>query len=182
MPTIGERLRELRLSHGLTLEQVAEAASLSKAYISQMENDKANPSLGTIKAVMDVFGLPLSELFIHREDSRRAAVVRRAGRKVIALPGSGVRYELVSPDTSRKLEIFQCIAEPGLLSKPEQSAHRGEECCIILRGKVRMRVGEQEYVLEEGDSIYFDSTIPHNWENIGNTPAELISVTSPPSL
>lgn len=182
METLGRRLRKIRLEKGLTLEQVANRASLSKAFISQLENDKANPSLGSLKAVVGVFGLPVAALFGGLADDSEIAVVRKGQRKGFNLPESDVKFELLSPDTNRKMEFLYTTAEPGVRSSPRRFAHEGEECGIIIQGTLRLRVGDREFILEEGDSVYFPSNIPHDWENIGDVPVESIWVITPPSF
>jgi transcriptional regulator with XRE-family HTH domain len=178
----GQRLRELRKERKLTVDRVAAAASLSKSYISQIENDKANPSLGTLQAIMNVLQLPLAALFEYSADRPRIAVVRKAERKADTLSGSKVRRYFLSPDAQKKMEAVLVSAQPGMISGPNPFAHDGEEFGMILRGKVKLRVGDTTLVLEEGDCVYFDCNMPHEWVCIGDGPAESIWVVTPPSF
>lgn len=179
--TIGTKLRELRVERNLTLEQVAEAASLSKSYLSQMENDNCNPSLNSLRSVMSVYGLPLAVLFEYTETQPALSVVRRAKRKTYNLPDSVVRREFLTPDAQRKLEAVLTTAGVGEASGAVFS-HEGEEFGFVLRGTLRLCVGEVSCVLEEGDSVYFDCSFPHHWESIGQVPAEVLWVMTPPSF
>jgi len=179
--TVGQQLRDIRHHRDLTLQQVAEAAGLSKSYISQMENDKANPSLSSLKAVMQVYGLPLAALFDGTRGQPRH-VVRRGDRRSFSHLASRIRYELLAPDIDRCMEPLLCTAEPGAVSRQRRFVHEGEEFGMILHGKLRLVVGEEEYLLEEGDCVYFDSRIPHDWEAIGDTQMQSIWVISPPSF
>jgi transcriptional regulator with XRE-family HTH domain len=180
--TVGERLRELRIERGLTLEQVAEAAGLSKSYISQLENDKSNPSLNSLQAIMRVYELPLAVLFEHPETHSVLSVVRASQRKTYALPDSAVRREFLTPDTRRKLEAVLTIAEAGEDSGQTPFSHEGEEFGLVLSGRLKFCVGSESCILEEGDSVYFDCSLPHRWESIGDTPAAAIWVMTPPSF
>ena len=180
--SIGEKLRELRTERGLTLEQVAEAAALSKAYISQLENDKANPSLSSLQAVVGAYKLPLAALFEYDDGRPALMVVPKDQRKTYTLPGSDVRREFISPDTRRKMEAVLTVAQPGVNSGPNPFMHEGEEFGLMLRGRLKLYVGDKSCILEEGDSVYFDCSLPHSWENIGDTPVETLWVITPPSF
>jgi transcriptional regulator with XRE-family HTH domain len=179
--SIGKKLRELRVERNLTLEQVAEAASLSKSYLSQLENDHSNPSLNSLRAVMDVYGLPLAVLFEYSDTHPTIAVVRKSKRKTYTLPDSVVRREFLTPDTRRKMEAVLTVAGVGETSGAVFT-HEGEEFGVVLKGKLRLHVGEVSCTLEEGDSVYFDCSFPHHWENIGDVPAEVLWVLTPPSF
>jgi transcriptional regulator with XRE-family HTH domain len=181
--TLGERIRHFRLERGLTLDQVASQASLSKAYISQIENDRANPSLTSLRAVMAALDLPMSALFDGEPTSESAVtVVRRGSRKRISIPESSMTYELLSPDAQHDVEFIMTSAEPGEGTGSNPIIHRGQECGLVLKGTVKLWIRTEEHVLEEGDSYYLESNVPHRWENIGDTVAELIWAVTPPSF
>jgi transcriptional regulator with XRE-family HTH domain len=180
--TIGERIRRFRLEKELTLDQVASRASLSKAYISQMENDKANPSLTSLRAVMAALDLPMSALFEGQSSESTVTVVRRGLRKKISIPSSSMVYELLSPDTQHDLEFIMTSAEPGEGTGSGPVIHRGQECGLVLAGTVKLWIRGEEHILEEGDSYYLESNTPHRWENVGDTVAELIWAVTPPSF
>lgn len=180
--TLGQKIRTLRQAQRLTLKQVADDCGLSTGYISQLEKDRANPTLGTLKALMQVFDLPLAYLFNGRDSENDVAVTRRTQRKTFSLPRSDVKFELLTPDTNRKLEVLMATAEPGVKSGSRRFLHEGEECGLVLSGTLKIRVGDEEYILEEGDSVYFPSHIPHDWENAGDQPVVGIWISTPPSF
>jgi transcriptional regulator with XRE-family HTH domain len=180
--TLGQKIRSVRGANRLTLKQVADGCGLSMGYISQLENDRANPTLGTLKVLMQVFDLPLAYLFNGRDSGNTVAVTRRTERKTFTLPKSDVTFELLTPDTNRKLEVLLATADPGVKSGPRRFVHEGEECGLVLSGTLKLRVGDEEYVLEEGDSVYFPSNIPHDWENAGDQPVVGIWIRTPPSF
>jgi quercetin dioxygenase-like cupin family protein len=147
-----------------------------------MENDKANPSLTSLRAVMAALEVPMSALFDGHFPNPTVTVVRRDRRKTISIPASNMVYELLSPDTQHDLEFIMTSAEPGEGTGPEPVVHRGHECGLVLKGTVKLWIRGEEHILEEGDSYYIESNIPHKWANVGDTAAELIWAVTPPSF
>ena len=98
------------------------------------------------------------------------------------MPESDEMFELLSPDTNRKMEFLYTTVEPGVRSRPRRFAHEREECGIIIRGTLKLRAGDSGFMLEEGDSAYFPSIIQHDWEIVGDVPVESIWVIMPPSF
>ena len=92
-----------------------------------------------------------------------------------------MHYDLLSPDLQRKIE-FIFIHYPGGSKQEEMYSHEGEECGIILQGRLKGYIGDQTIILEEGDSIYLESTIPHRWENPEQTDTKAIWAITPPSF
>jgi transcriptional regulator with XRE-family HTH domain len=180
--TLGERLRELRVECKLTLGEVAEAAHVSKSYLSQLENDRSNPSLSILQAITQVYQVPLAALFEYTAALPTVAVVRKSQRKTYRLPDSAVQREFLSPNARGKMEAVLTTADPGENSGPKHFAHEGEEFGLVLEGKLRYHVGNETCILEEGDSIYHDSSLPHGWENIGEGVARAVWVVTPPSF
>lgn len=180
--TLGEKLRELRIQRKMTLGEVAEAAQISKSYLSNLENDRSNPSLATLQAITNHYEVPLAALFEYTASKRSMTVVRKNQRKTYRLPDSAVQREFLSPNVQGKLEAVLTIAERGETSGPEPFAHEGEEFGLILEGCLRYYVGNESCILNEGDSIYFDCSLPHRWENIGEGIAKAIWVSTPPTF
>jgi quercetin dioxygenase-like cupin family protein len=109
-------------------------------------------------------------------------VVRRHERKGLHVPRSKVVYELLTPDLNRKVEFIWIEYEPGSVTHPEPMSHPGEENAICLEGSVVVIIEGQEFVLNEGDSISFESGRPHQVENRSNERAILISAITPPAF
>lgn len=190
---LGPRIRRLREQANLTIAEVAQRSGFSIGYISQVERDLANPSLGALKRIADAIGVRLPALFHEpvpvAEDEPHngtpdepATVVRSRRRKVLIYPGSNIRHELLSPDLQRKIEFLWATAPPGTGSGDEPYQHQGEEIGVVVKGWAECRVGNKTYVLEAGDSIYFASHLPHSWRNAGDEPLEIIWVSTPPTF
>lgn len=176
---VGARIRELRIERGMTLTQLAEAAGVSSGLISQVERDRADPSLETLRKIAKVLELPLFSLF-QEQDPAAVAVVRRDGRMLVKSPAGGVTYTRVSPGHGR-VEVLQGHLLPGGSSAAEPWSHPSEECVLVLRGRLVVEVSGVEHPLEAGDSCYFDSSLPHRYLNPGDEAADFIVAATPPS-
>ncbi len=193
--TVGEKLRALRKARGLSLQQVADAAGLSKAFVSQIESGTANPSLASLKRVGSALDLPLAALFegagdgeesaaATAEESSEVRVVRRARRKQIVWPGRTTPSYLLTPDLRGPLEVMLDVLEPGSRTEDDERCmtHAGEEFGFILEGRYEITVGERTIVLEEGDSITFPSRLPHRGRALGARTVKTLWVITPPSF
>ena len=88
---------------------------------------------------------------------------------------------MITPDLSSKLQVILVEAEAGASSGEEAFVHGGEECCLILSGKVEMDIGPDHFQLESGDSLYFSSTLPHRWKNVSKEKFSMLLVVTPPA-
>lgn len=177
---LGARIRAVRKERGLTLDALGQLVGVTRSFLSQVENDISAPSIETLRKIARALGTPVFALVEDHRDHRK--VVRKQDRRRIRAPHSPVEYELLSPDLRRNMEVIMMELEPGQASSPVPVGHRGEECATILGGKARVEVGDEYFDLEEGDTIYFDSGVPHRVLNPGTTPMRLISTITPPSF
>ena len=175
---LGKRIRSLRTERGLTLTGLAARVGITRSFLSSVERGVAYPSLVVLRTIAAALEVPVFLLFTAPEAN--GIVVRKGSRKVIRPPGAPVSYELISPDLRRKIEMIVVRLKPGLDSAA--MAHEGEECALVLRGSVVMTVGDVEYELNEGDSIYYDSGLPHKARAAGDQPAEIVSAITPPNF
>ena len=175
-PLVGARVRRLRTERGLTLTQVAQQTGLNVGYLSQVETDKASPSLETLAAIADAFAVPLTWLVVEAVPPPK--VVRRAERRAWVGPGGGRREE-VDGGFGRALRITEVSAPPG--ARTPLHADAGEEHHLVLEGRVRLRQGEHAVELGPGDYLVWDGGIPHEAEVAGDGPARLLIVTPGPA-
>jgi transcriptional regulator with XRE-family HTH domain len=178
---LGNKIRKLRRTQNISIEQLSEKTGLSTGLISQIERDITGPSLASMWKIAQALNVPLNYFF--DEDNDKNPIVRKDSRKKIMLPNSNITYELLSPDLKdRKIECLLVEIQPGECSADEQIGHEGEECGYVIKGKLKVKWGTKEYLLDEGDSIYFDSTIPHRYVNIGDDVCISIWSMVPPSF
>ncbi len=178
---LGARVRAARMSQGKTLEEVAQSANVTRSFLSQVERGVASPSLTTLRRIAAELGVPIF-LLLPQHVQPRNAVVRKEERQNLILPNSSTTYQLLSPDLNRKMEMIITSLRVGCSNYDEPFAHPGEECAYLLKGTVEIIVGEESFVLGEGDTLYFDATQPHRIVNLGAVTAEILSAITPPSF
>jgi transcriptional regulator with XRE-family HTH domain len=188
---LGEKLRNLRQEAGQTLQALALDVGVSQSMLSQVERGLTSPSITTLRRLAAALNVPVAAFFVNdgapttatddAHDGQRI-IVRRQDRKGLRVPRSNVVYELLTPDLNRKVEFLWIEYTPGSVTHPEPMSHPGEENALCLEGSVVVTVEGSEFVLNEGDSISFDSGRPHQVENRGNTRAVLVSAITPPSF
>lgn len=198
----GLRIRALRRFRGLTTREVAAKAGVSASLVNQVETGKTSPSFSTLRRIAQALDVPLAEFFTDgapaeepppaaQADPHRFAVppppgesvviVRRDRRKRLQLPESHVVHELLTPNLRWNVEFLWVELEPG--HPPlESMGHAGQESAVVIAGTMHVIVGDDEYVLETGDSISLDSSIPHRIENRGTETVIQISAITPPSF
>ncbi len=180
-PDLGLTIRRLRESRQLSLKEVAARSGLTQSFLSQVERNLTSPSVASLRKVAQAFGVPLTELF-QGPVMPENRVVRRAERRQLIHPSRQWRDYLLTPNLTGKLQVILSVIEPSGGSGEEPYAHDSdEECVIILHGRLEFWVGPDRYVLEEGDSIVFESRTPHRNRNPGPERAEVLWITTPPS-
>jgi transcriptional regulator with XRE-family HTH domain len=166
-PLVGGRIRRRRQERGLTLARVAETTGLNVGYLSQVENDKASPSLETLGALADALDVPIAWFLI--DQSLPPRVVRAADR-----PRRRSGLAQVDGGIARDVAIFEGTMPVG--HRTGFHAHPGDEHHLILTGHIRIVQGETVVEAGPGDYVLLDGTLPHDAENVGNEPARLIIV------
>ncbi len=164
---VGEKIKVLRELKGFSLKDVAERAGFSTALISQMENHLVSPSLGTLINLAKALNVKVGDFFgeTHEEPY---AIVRKDERKTVSRFASkeGVKYgysyeSLGFEKKNRHMEPFIVTLEPATIKNSKTSTHEGEEFIYVLEGEMEVILGNHRDVLYPGDSIYYDSTVPH---------------------
>jgi transcriptional regulator with XRE-family HTH domain len=170
-PAVGSQVRRWRTERGLTLAGVAERTGLNIGYLSQIENDKAVPSVGCLTSLSDALDVPIAWFFI--DETPAPVVVRRAERAV--READSIRIERVDDGGTRDISILEAVAPPG--GHPGVHAHGGDEHHIVLRGTWRMTQGDHAVEVGPGDYIRWDGTIPHDAEVVGGDEGALLIVS-----
>ena len=178
---IGRRLRGLRERNGLSQRELAKRAGVSNATISLIEQNRASPSVGSLKKVLDGIPVSLADFFADDQPSRMR-VFFRAG-DLVEIAGGRVSYRQVGRDLSgRALQILHERYAPGADTGATPLTHAGEEGGIVIAGQVELTIGDDRRVLTSGDAYYFDSRIPHRFRNAGPDDAIIVSACTPPSF
>ncbi len=170
----------------LSLKRLAKALDVS---VWRLFKDEDEPEIQAIKAKyrdpLTQNNYQSSDQTDHdgqeRKNIRQTKMVKKNMRRSIILPQSNIRYEMITPDLTCKMQILTMEAEPGTDSGDYRFEHVGEECCFLQSGRLEIEVGTEKYILEAGDSLYFSSEIPHRWVNIGEEKISILWITTPPT-
>jgi len=177
---VGQRIRALRERRKFTMAEVAKRTGYTPGFISQVENDQTNLSINSLLKLAATLGASVNAFF--DEPNPKDRVVRKEKRGQIVYPQRGMTDYLLSPTLTGHMQLILSEMDPGCTTGPEPYTHDSdEECGFVLKGTIRMWVGEDEYVLKTGDTITFESRIPHRWENIGKIKAVVLWTMTPPS-
>jgi transcriptional regulator with XRE-family HTH domain len=183
---IGPRLRRAREESGTSVRSLARSIGVSPSLISQIETGKANPSVGTLYAIVVGLGITLEQLFSDRgggdgdeaakEQGRSSNVVLRADQRPKVELASGVRWERLTPSPDPEVDFLYVIYEVGGESCPPDALmrHSGREYGLVLSGRLGATIGFDSYELEPGDSVVADSPTPHRFWTIGDEPAIVV--------
>ena len=178
---IGGRLRAVRQARGISQRQLARESGVANATISQVEAGKLNPTVGMLKKILDGIPMPLSEFFADNEQPADR-IFFRAG-ELTEIADGGVSYRQVgAPLAGKAIQLIKECYQPGAGTGRHALTHEGEECGIVLSGRLEVVVGDQSAVLHPGDAYYFHSNQPHRFRNHGSEPCELITACTPPSF
>jgi transcriptional regulator with XRE-family HTH domain len=181
---IGDKLRVLRLSKKMGLVELGRHTGLSAALLSKIERGRLFPTLPTLLRIALVFGVGL-EHFIAGDSKRNAvAVVRRRDRQRFPeKPGAkDVSFFFESLDftaVERRLNAYYAEFEPVPAEKARAHQHAGVEFLYVLKGQLSLRVAGDDFILDGGDSVYFNSTRPHSYRRIGARPCSALVVSVP---
>ncbi|MFL5779240.1 MAG: helix-turn-helix domain-containing protein [Chloroflexota bacterium] len=167
-PAVGRQVRRYRAERGLTLAALSARTGLNLGYLSQIENDKASPSLSCLATLGDALEVPVAWFLM--DDVAEPQVVRAGERSVLASELG--RVERVDAGLSRDLSIIEAVGMPG--SRRGSHAHGGDEHHVVLRGRFRLSQGEHVIDVGPGDYVRWDGSIPHDAEVVGDEEAAML--------
>ena len=177
---IVRKIREIRLRNKLTLQKVAERTGFTKSYLSMVESGKKSPPIATLSKIAKALGVDVAAFFDQKKPEDRITLVKKGKGKPVVRDGAefGYRYESLAPTKRQK------VMEPFISTNIPRGKgedwfdHEGEEFIYLLKGKMKFFYGDKEYLLEEGDCLYFDSSIPHRGEAMGKKSTKALLVIS----
>jgi transcriptional regulator with XRE-family HTH domain len=177
---LGERIKRFRLGRSLTLKEVELKANVSATHVSEIERGMTSPTVGALAKIARAMGTEPS-YFLQSDAYPSVSVVCKAERRVFTYDNWRAKINCLSDGISgAQMSFLEVELEPGLAQDMDPMTHNGEEFIHILKGVVEIRVGDNRHLLKEGDSIHFRSREPHAMKNIGDGPARMMWVASPP--
>lgn len=177
---IGNRVKDLRIKKGLTQEELADRAELSKGFISQLERDLTSPSISTLVDILQCLGTDLSDFFTKDVDSQ--IVFHQNDYFEKEDPELHIKTEWIIPNAQKNLmEPIRITLEPNGQTYPD-NPHEGEEFGYVLNGSVTIHIGSKVIKAQKGESFYFTPDSTHYISAAGNKGASILWVSSPPSF
>jgi transcriptional regulator with XRE-family HTH domain len=176
LSAIGARLKSAREAQNLTLKSLADAMGVTPSLLSQIENDKVQPSLNTLYQLALQLELSVDELLgieSGRDTRRRTGPVQRSEDNPVVELESGVRLELLAGGATGVVEPLMVTYQPhsSTTAGALWSRHTGYDFGVLLEGELTLRLGFEEHVIRAGDSVHFDTTRPHVYLNDAAEPA-----------
>ena len=175
---IAEKIRTLRIRKKITLDDLSSKTGFTKGYLSKLENAKKVPPIATLSTIAKALGVEIADFFDRERRDIRWSIVRKAERKPIIRNGTlfGYHYESIAyKKHPKKMEPFIITLIPHATDHTIFD-HHGEELMFVLEGKMKVFLGDERHILEEGDCIYFNSGIPHRGECVGKREARVLVV------
>ena len=169
---IGAKIKRLRLSNQLTLEELANRSELTKGFLSQLERDLTSPSIATLENILEALGTNLKDFFSEDEDEQIVF------SKDDFFENTQDDYKI---SYAQKNEMEPILIELKEDKKSmEIDPHDGEEFGYVIQGKVTLVNGEEEYDVKKGETFYLKGNLPHYIINKNDTLAKVIWVSTPP--
>lgn len=175
---IGEKIKELRIINGLTQEELADRAELSKGFISQLERDLTSPSISTLEDILKCLGISVSDFFASEKDEQIVFSKDDYFEKD-DLEDNNIIEWIIPNAQKNEMEPIRLTINPNGRTYPD-NPHEGEEFGYVLKGSVTIHLGNKTYMAKAGESFYYTADKTHYLTSKGG--ARLIWVSTPPSF
>ena len=176
--SIGKKIKELRVCKGLTQEELADRAELSKGFISQVERDLTSPSIATLMDILQCLGTSIGEFF--QEQTEDPIVFSKNDYFEKDDPELKNKIQWIIPNAQKNtMEPIRLTLEKGGSTYPD-TPHEGEEFGYVLKGSVTVHIGSERYTAKSGESFYYTADKKHYLTSKDG--AVLLWVSSPPSF
>lgn len=181
---IGNQIRKLRTKRDLTLQDLATLTGLSKPNLSQIENNLVTPPIATLLKISSALGVAIGHFFQASTQESSMVVVRKKDRQGVVkgphISHIGYQYEpLAYPKIDKNMEPFIVNMEERDADAIVFNNHRGEEFLFVLEGTLEFHYGKKIVTLQEGDSLYFDSVLPHGYRGVDGPAKTLVVIYKP---
>ena len=178
---VGGRLRNVRITFGLSQRALARRAGVTNGLISLIEQNRVSPSVSSLKKVLDGVPMTLAEFFTL--DMAAAPKAFFGAEELTELGNEQVSLRLVAAQRAgRQLTLLHERYAPGAETGDEMLSHRGEEGGVVVKGRIELTLAGVTRVLSAGEAYYFSSHLPHRFKNVGREPCEIISASTPPTF
>lgn len=165
----------LRLRANLTLEEVAQAAGVTRGYLSKLERGLVKPSVGSALKLAKILNVPVEDLFGDAKTEEAIVITRREAASPLA-DMMGAPRLIASTRGGHKMIAF--VVRPGLSEEPNHpmSQHEGDELLYVLKGRIGLQLPSRSEELEPGDCVQFNGAMPHKLTSLSGEEAEVLIV------
>ncbi len=179
---VATRLRYVRKRYGLSQRELAKRAGVTNGAISLIEQSRVSPSVGSLKKLLECIPMSLAEFFTF-DLTEGTEVVSRRG-EMPNLGNASIEFYLAGANVKdRNMGIMREVYQPLADTGPEMLAHAGHEGGVVVAGQLELTVDGTTWLLDPGDSYYFESRFPHRFRNpSANEVCEVVSANSPPTF
>ena len=172
---VGRNLKTLRTTRGYSLRALAECSGLNVNTLSLIENGKSSPSVSTLQQLALALHVQITDFF--EAASTKHSIVFTPGQlRPQERFGTTCMQDLAREFSDTTFQPYIVTIQPGMGSGDQKVLHSGLEFVYCINGALRYQIGQQEYQLNQGDSLVFEAHLPHCWENTTNEPAEILLV------
>lgn len=186
--TIGTKIKQTREQREVSVERLAELSSVSAKMIEELENGRLAPSLAPLLKIARALGVRLGTFLddtpgqgpVMVTGGKSDTILRFSGNKSVSDKSSLDFFSLAAEKKDRHMEPFVITVRPGEEKELNLSEHEGEEFIYVLDGSIRVHYGKEIYNLNAGDSIYYDSVVPHYVHTAGTEEARILAVIYTP--
>ena len=187
---IGQRLRTARKVKNLSQRELARKSGVTNGLISQIEQNQTNPTISSLKRILDAIPMNLAEffseeliaepkVFFRAGDMTEVNLSRLIGRDTI---GGEISFRQVGNTTRHNIQMLYERYAPGADTGAEMYTHEGEEAGLVIAGEIEVTVDTEACLLAAGDGYVFDSSKPHRFRNTGEVECILVSACTPPTF
>ncbi len=175
---IGKRIKWIRTEKRVTLDALAAETGFTKGYLSKVEKSPKAPPVSTLGIIARALDVQISTLLGESKPSSSICLIKKHERLQVSRPGSSneYSYEAVAHQFNNKAMDPFILTLPIHPKKRTLYQHKGQELLFVLEGTMKFRHGSEDFIAEEGDCVYFDSSVPHFGEALGKKPAKCFMV------
>jgi transcriptional regulator with XRE-family HTH domain len=177
---IGQKIKERRQELKMNLRDLGEQTELSASFLSQIENDLSEPSISSLQKIAVALKVPMFTFLNGGEHPEQ--VVRHDSRKKLSFPNPHLQYELLTDDLSRQMAGILIRLKSGESQHAQQLYKATEEMMFVLEGELGLQIGESQYRLASGDSIYYEGSQLVSFSALGNKDLVALCMITPPAL
>lgn len=173
--SLGQKIGRLRQERGLTLQEVSDGSGLTPSFLSRLERDKVNISVANLRKLAQFFSVQMTHFFEGEDNQQAGQVVTPADRVRLSLDDAPVQvYAMLPPNSEMEARLIEALPGGG----QQGFSGRGSQMVHLLEGQLHYLLGDEEYTLSAGDTLFYRDDMAHSWVNVGTTPAVVLTVSA----